>query len=166
MPISTLTVLLPWVAAVAGLVALGLSLFHLVDRRRLAALAERQRTEQRRLRGHLVALHKALRGSQQRQARLRDELKWTRERLEQLELGRPRAEGYRRAIRLAARGKGQGDLIESCGLTASEAELLLRLHPRRAKRRPAQPSGSRRSPKSSTARPDTSRAKARISATA
>jgi hypothetical protein len=47
------------------------------------------------------------------------------------------ARGYEIAARMARNGAGKDELIRSCGITAHEAELLIKLHSRDA--RPAQP---------------------------
>lgn len=50
------------------------------------------------------------------------------ERHNQLELRDPMQQTYDHAIRLAQQGAGVNDLVERCGLTRGEAELLLRIH--------------------------------------
>ena len=57
------------------------------------------------------------------------------ERQDQLELRDPVQQAYAHAIRLAQQGADVGDLMDRCGLSQGEAELLLRVH--RVQRRQA-----------------------------
>lgn len=53
---------------------------------------------------------------------------WHKERLEKLELSNAATGPYNQAAQLAARGRGTEELIETCGLSRTEAELMVKLH--------------------------------------
>ncbi|MEJ2573771.1 MAG: DUF2802 domain-containing protein [Gammaproteobacteria bacterium] len=50
------------------------------------------------------------------------------ERQDRLQLRDPMEQAYTRAIRLAQKGVDVNELVENCGLSRGEAELLLRIH--------------------------------------
>lgn len=56
------------------------------------------------------------------------QLEQLRERQNQLDLRDPETGAYEQAIRLVRRGAGRQQLVADCGLTAAEADLILRLH--------------------------------------
>ncbi|MBL4761861.1 MAG: DUF2802 domain-containing protein [Gammaproteobacteria bacterium] len=53
---------------------------------------------------------------------------WHKERLEKLELSNAATGPYNQAAQLAASGRGMDELIEACGLSRTEAELMVKLH--------------------------------------
>lgn len=120
-------------AAVPLLVgALVLSLFALVlagvalwsmrrERARLAREAEV-------VRGDMRALVSAAVGVGERVMRLERQLTQLAERQDQLDLNDPAHQSYQQAIRMARRGSDMNELIEVCGLTRGEAELVAMLH--------------------------------------
>ena len=112
--------------------ALVLSLFALVlagvalwsmrrERARLAREAEV-------VRGDMRALVSAAVGVGERVMRLERQLTQLAERQDQLDLNDPAHQSYQQAIRMARRGSDMNELIEVCGLTRGEAELVAMLH--------------------------------------
>lgn len=111
---------------IATLVAL------LLGQRRLAL---RQRELQASLDGRIARLDSKLGEYQQSNIRMGEELLALRERLAQLDNKQQRMEQqdvqslpYNQASRLVSMGASLDDLMQACGLSRSEAELMLKLH--------------------------------------
>lgn len=98
-------------------------------------LAQRQLEDQVRLDGRIDKLGQKLTEYQQSNIRMGEELITLREKLAQLDNKQQRLEQqdvqsmpYNQASRLVGMGASLDDLMQSCGLTRSEAELMLKLH--------------------------------------
>lgn len=98
-------------------------------------LAQRQLELQARLDGRIDKLGQKLTEYQQASVRMGEELLALREKIAQLENKQQRLEQqdvhampYNQASRLVSMGASLDDLIQSCGLSRSEAELMLKLH--------------------------------------
>lgn len=93
---------------------------------------------QNRLDGRIDKLAQKLSEYQQSNIRMGEELLALREKLTQLEHKQQRLEQqdlqtmpYNQANRLVSMGASLDDLMQACGLSRSEAELMLKLHSRR-----------------------------------
>jgi hypothetical protein len=67
-------------------------------------------------------------GVGERQTRLEQRFEQLRTRQQEIELQEPEARPYAQAIRLVQNGAQVEDVISACGLTRSEAELVVMLH--------------------------------------
>ncbi len=113
-----------------GLIATLVALF-LAQRRQ----AQRQLELQARLDGRIDKLGHKLTEYQQSNIRMGEELIALREKLAQLDNKQQRLEQqdmqtmpYNQANRLVSMGASLDDLMQACGLSRSEAELMLKLH--------------------------------------
>lgn len=104
----------------------------LVAQRRVA---REQMVMQERLDGRMDKLSQKLNEYQQSNIRMGEELLALREKLSQLENRQQRLEQqdtqsmpYNQASRLVSMGAGTDDLMQACGLSRSEAELMIKLH--------------------------------------
>lgn len=104
----------------------------LVAQRRVA---REQMVMQERLDGRMDKLSQTLNEYQQSNIRMGEELLALREKLSQLENRQQRLEQqdtqsmpYNQASRLVSMGAGTDDLMQACGLSRSEAELMIKLH--------------------------------------
>lgn len=104
----------------------------LVAQRRVA---REQIVMQERLDGRMDKLSQKLNEYQQSNIRMGEELLALREKLSQLENRQQRLEQqdtqsmpYNQASRLVSMGAGTDDLMQACGLSRSEAELMIKLH--------------------------------------
>ena len=98
-------------------------------------LTQQQREQEARLDGRIDKLSLKLTEYQQSNIRMGEELLALREKLTQLELRQQRLAQhdvqnmpYNQASRLVSMGASLDDLMQSCGLSRSEAELMLKLH--------------------------------------
>ena len=98
-------------------------------------LAKRQLEDRARLDGRIDKLGQKLTEYQQSNIRMGEELITLREKLAQLDNKQQRLEQqdvqsmpYNQASRLVNMGASLDDLMQSCGLSRSEAELMLKLH--------------------------------------
>lgn len=98
-------------------------------------LAQRQLQDQTRLDERIDKLTQKLNEYQQSNIRMGEELITLRSKLSQLENKQQRLEQqdvqnmpYNQASRLVHMGASQDDLMQACGLSRSEAELMLKLH--------------------------------------
>ena len=98
-------------------------------------LAQQQLALQERLDGRIDKLSQKLNEYQQSNIRMGEELITLREKVSQLENKQQRLEQqdvqtmpYNQANRLVAMGASLDDLMQACGLSRSEAELMLKLH--------------------------------------
>ena len=122
------------------LLMLGLFLGVLVAAQIGALMAQRrvamqQMAMQERLDGRIDKLSQKLAEYQQSNIRMGEELLALREKLNQLENKQQRLEQqdvqtmpYNQASRLVSMGASLDDLMQACGLSRSEAELMLKLH--------------------------------------
>ncbi|SFD08326.1 Protein of unknown function [Thiohalospira halophila DSM 15071] len=112
--------------------ALALSLVALVMAVVALLAMRRERTRLAReaevVRGDMRALVSAAVGVGERVMRLERQLTQLAERQDQLDLNDPAHQSYQQAIRMARRGSDMNELIEVCGLTRGEAELVTMLH--------------------------------------
>jgi hypothetical protein len=122
---SSTTGLLLASALLLSLLAVALAgLAHLSMRRERARLAREAEV----VRGDMRALVSAAVGVGERVMRLERQLTQLAERQDQLDLNDPAHQSYQQAIRMARRGSDMNELIEVCGLTRGEAELVAMLH--------------------------------------
>ncbi|MGM0412949.1 MAG: DUF2802 domain-containing protein [Pseudomonadota bacterium] len=118
------SVILAGTLAVA-LLALLMAVVALVTMRRERARLAREAEV---VRGDMRALVSAAVGVGERVMRLERQLTQLAERQDQLDLNDPAHQSYQQAIRMARRGSDMNELIEVCGLTRGEAELVTMLH--------------------------------------
>ncbi|ABI57153.1 DUF2802 domain-containing protein [Alkalilimnicola ehrlichii MLHE-1] len=123
---------LPLYLGAAGLVLAVLAL--LVSWRAVASV--------RRLRRRLEGLESGLRrtneqyqglstaavGSGDQLAKTQQELTRLKSRIEQVAQSAPAPAGYEQAIRMARKGMGAAEIMETCGVGQVEADLIVRLH--------------------------------------
>ncbi|MGN5519003.1 DUF2802 domain-containing protein [Halopseudomonas sp. Lyrl_26] len=127
-----------WLLLGAGLLLgtlVSLLIASLLGQRRLARL---QHEQQARLDARIDKLGQKLAEYQQSNIRMGEELLSLREKLGQLENRQQRVEQqdvqgmpYNQASRLVQMGASTDDLMQACGLSRSEAELMLKLHGQR-----------------------------------
>lgn len=67
-------------------------------------------------------------GQGQNLARVRQDLSQLKERIEQLANSDTSGSSFNKAIRLARNGRGPDELMETCGLSRVEADLIVMLH--------------------------------------
>ena len=114
-----------WFALGIALLALLVALHALrMARRERAAMAREAESVRTDLRG----LVSAALGVGERVMRLERQLSQLAERQDQLDLSDPAHQSYQQAIRMARRGTSMTELMEVCGLTRGEAELITMLH--------------------------------------
>lgn len=127
-----------WLLLGAGLLLgtlVSLLIASLLGQRRLARI---QHEQQARLDARIDKLGQKLAEYQQSNIRMGEELLSLREKLGQLENRQQRVEQqdvqgipYNQASRLVQMGASTDDLMQACGLSRSEAELMLKLHSQR-----------------------------------
>lgn len=127
-----------WLLLGAGLLLgtlVSLLIASLLGQRRLARI---QHEQQARLDARIDKLGQKLAEYQQSNIRMGEELLSLREKLGQLENRQQRVEQqdvqgmpYNQAGRLVQMGASTDDLMQACGLSRSEAELMLKLHSQR-----------------------------------
>ena len=127
-----------WLLLGAGLLLgtlVSLLIASLLGQRRLA---RSQQEQQARLDARIDKLGQKLAEYQQSNIRMGEELLSLREKLGQLENRQQRVEQqdvqgmpYNQASRLVQMGASTDDLMQACGLSRSEAELMLKLHGQR-----------------------------------
>lgn len=127
-----------WLLLGAGLLLgtlVSLLIASLLGQRRLARI---QQEQQARLDVRIDKLGQKLAEYQQSNIRMGEELLSLREKLGQLENRQQRVEQqdvqgmpYNQASRLVQMGASTDDLMQACGLSRSEAELMLKLHGQR-----------------------------------
>ena len=127
-----------WLLLGAGLLLgtlVSLLIASLLGQRRLARI---QQEQQARLDARIDKLGQKLAEYQQSNIRMGEELLSLREKLGQLENRQQRVEQqdvqgmpYNQASRLVQMGASTDDLMQACGLSRSEAELMLKLHGQR-----------------------------------
>lgn len=127
-----------WLLLGAGLLLgtlVSLLIASLLGQRRLARI---QHEQQARLDARIDKLGQKLAEYHQSNIRMGEELLSLREKLGQLENRQQRVEQqdvqgmpYNQASRLVQMGASTDDLMQACGLSRSEAELMLKLHGQR-----------------------------------
>ena len=80
------------------------------------------------LRGALSAAFAGEFGQEQRQERIERRLRELAERQEAMLMNDPETRPYAQAIRLVQKGADTATIMENCGLTRGEAELIVALH--------------------------------------
>ena len=123
---SSWAALLPMSLAI--LASLGFALWSIVEVRRLSRRVLLQEGALLSLRGALSALCSAEVATDQRQVDVDRRLRQLSAQQEQLLLRDPELGPYHHAMRLAVKGSTPEELMETCGLTRGEADLLLSLH--------------------------------------
>ncbi len=125
----------PWAMLLIGLglggLIAALVLSAIVLRRRLQAMdAERVRLEQRveQMARDLGGFRQSTVGMGEELNVLREQLKRLQDRQQQVEEQDPQTLPYNQAARLVGMGASMEDLTQACGLSRSEAELVLKLH--------------------------------------
>ncbi len=119
---------LAWSAILLSLAGLsvGYHLYRVNQRLRLEQQSDRQRIRQ--LENDLGALCTASAGEGEHVVRLEQLMRGLSERQDTLELRASTEQPYDRASKLAQDGASVDDLVNSCGLTRAEAELVVMLH--------------------------------------
>lgn len=127
-----------WLLLGAGLLLGTLATLLLASFLAQRRLARAQHEQQTRLDGRIDKLEQKLSEYQQSNIRMGEELLGLREKLGQLENRQQRVEQqdvqgmpYNQASRLVQMGASTDDLMQACGLSRSEAELMLKLHSQR-----------------------------------
>ncbi len=118
-----------------GLLLAGLVALLMAARRQTLRQAQRHAQQQAHTEARLDELVQTLAEYQQGNIRMGEELIALRDKLSRMENRQQRFEQqdvqampYNQATRLVAMGASLDDLMQSCGLTRSEAELMLKLH--------------------------------------
>lgn len=115
-------------AFLVALASLGVALWSLVEVGRLRRRMLLQEGALLSLRGALSAVCSEETANDQRELDLDRRLRQLTEQQEQLLLRDPELGPYHHAMRLAVKGSSSEELMETCGLTRGEADLLLSLH--------------------------------------
>lgn len=119
-----------------GLLLAGLALILLLLRRnrqdclQLQGQLEQLRLQQQQLASDLAGFQKANIQMGEQLVALRDQLKRTQDRQQQIEQQDPQGVSYNQASRLVGLGASVEDLMQACGVTKAEAELLVKMHAR------------------------------------
>jgi uncharacterized protein HemX len=116
------------VLAVMAMLAAGTAWWAVVRMRRIQRHLMIQETALLSLRGALSAVSSGEMANDQRQADIERRLRQLAEQQEQLLMRDPEQGPYQHAMRLASHGASREDLMNTCGLTRGEADLLLALH--------------------------------------
>jgi hypothetical protein len=117
----------PWGPGLLGL-SLLLAVIAIVLAYRLRQGLRRSRAQQDALQADLRALVSAAIGVGERVHRIEKSLKEVSHRQEQIDQTDPGAQAYQQAIKMAQKGASAEELIEICGLTRGEADLIAMLH--------------------------------------
>jgi hypothetical protein len=76
----------------------------------------------------LRAIFSASKGVDKRLARMEKKLKFQTERQDKLELHEPNLQAYGQAARMVRKGADADELVDTCGLSRGEAELIMFLN--------------------------------------
>jgi hypothetical protein len=127
---------LAFAGVLTGAVAIALGVWGMLLLRRLQRRVLHQETALTTLETQLVNLRGALSAvcsgelvADQRQTDMERKLRQLSEQHEQLLMRDPDEGPYRHAMRLADHGAGREELMEICGLSKGEADLLLSMNP-------------------------------------
>lgn len=112
----------------AVLLALGLVVVLLIGLLRTRQGLRQTRQQQEALQADLRALVSAAIGVGERVHRIEKSLREVSHRQEQIDQTDPGAQAYQQAIKMAQKGSSAEELIEICGLTRGEADLIAMLH--------------------------------------
>jgi len=116
-----------WIPLLAAL-ALGLALLAILLMLRYRQELIRSRRQLDALQSDMRALVSAAIGVGERVHRIEKSLKEVSHRQEQIDQTDPGAQAYQQAIKMAQKGAAAEELIEICGLTRGEADLIAMLH--------------------------------------
>ncbi len=119
-----------WLAllSLVSLVLLLLQLWLWRRQGRILARLETQQDRARQIRQDVGALCAGAVGVGERMLRLERRLRNVGERQERLELSDPGERPYAQAIRMVHRGASLEEIVSSCDLTRTEAQLLVMMH--------------------------------------
>lgn len=120
--------LLPLIAIVLAALALALAAAALLGQRRLARELARVAAQSRDTAEHFRGLTAGTAGQSRHLARLQQDLERLRERLDQLASQEGGGAAFEQAIRMARKGHPAGEIMETCGLSQMEADLVVLLH--------------------------------------
>ena len=109
-------------------VNIALIAYNIYSARRISAERRRHREEIRSLNSDISALCSGATGLGNHLTEIEQQLRRLYERQDQIELRDPAEREYHNAVRLIQDGADTDKLIDACGLTRGEAELLMRLH--------------------------------------
>lgn len=126
-PAAILLIVAGVLLAAGGLLGLALVL----QLRELRARDAERRAALERLRGELERQQEETTRLARRHLELQHQLDQLRGRQDRLELSGPETQPYAQAVALARRGADARELASTFGLSAGEAELLLRMHAQR-----------------------------------
>ncbi len=101
---------------------------NIVAARRMSGERRRHQEEIRALNSDISALCSGATGLGNHLNEIEQQLRRLYERQDQIELRDPTEREYHNAVRLIKDGAGMKKLMDVCGLTRGEAELLMRLH--------------------------------------
>ncbi|MFP4682739.1 MAG: DUF2802 domain-containing protein [Ectothiorhodospira sp.] len=118
------------IAVATGLVALAASIWLSRQMARLRARLREQEAGLLSLRGALSALHAQAQQGEEERARLERQLRRLTEQQERMTQQVPEEGAYNHALRMVHQGAGRKELMENCGLSRGEADLLLSMHRR------------------------------------
>ena len=110
------------------------TVFSLIHARRLKLRVAEQDAFLRSLERDMQAMCRGARGMGDTVSKLERKLRHLTERQDSLDLREPNSQIYNHAITLAHRGASVDELVHSCGLARSEAELLHLLHRQKHRR--------------------------------
>lgn len=120
--------LLPLIAIVLAALALALAAAALLGQRRLARELARVAAQSRDTAEHFRGLTAGTAGQSRHLARLQQDLERLRERLDQLASQEGGGAAFEQAIRMARKGHPASEIMETCGLSQMEADLVVLLH--------------------------------------
>lgn len=121
----TLMAVIAGVLLLLTVTALGVALWSAARVKALQQRLMNQETTVLSLRGALSALCTSEMATDQRQTEMAQRLQMIAGQQEQMLLRDPEQGSYQHAIRLAVQGASREQLMETCGLTRGEADLLL-----------------------------------------
>ncbi|NOY71440.1 MAG: DUF2802 domain-containing protein [Gammaproteobacteria bacterium] len=109
-------------------VLFGFSWYLKIELRRIQNIINEQSHGVERAQADVRALLTGAAGLGDHLGKVDQQMKRLDERLNELDLRDPISQSYEHAIKLAKKGAGIDELIETCGLVHDEAELLLRMY--------------------------------------
>ncbi|PWG63671.1 DUF2802 domain-containing protein [Sediminicurvatus halobius] len=120
--------LLPLIAVIIAAFALAIAAVALVANRRLAGELARIEAQSRDTAEQFRGLTAGTVGQSRNLARLQQDLERLRERLDQVASQEGGGAAFEQAIRMARKGHPAGEIMETCGLSQMEADLVVLLH--------------------------------------
>jgi len=124
----SLLILVSLVACVIAVMALYMSRRTFMESARLRRIQALQETAILSLRGALTALFAEESGQEERQERIERCIRDISDRQESQLMRDPETRPYAQAINMVRKGVGVETIIENCGLTRGEADLIASLH--------------------------------------